>query len=110
MGKRLVSFATMSLPSASCSSCEMTSIEFGALLGGAGDCEGAETAQGGGGGGADEAGILCAGDECTAGNRTSETTCQGPMRTPQSMPLVITITTFVNIHKLLSVDQYSDVR
>lgn len=65
-------FVTISLPSASCSSCEMTSIEFRALLGGIGGGEGAETVQEGE---SDETGIFFGEEESTVGNSTSETTC-----------------------------------
>lgn len=67
----------------------MTSIEFCALHGGTEDCGGAEEVQGGE---TDESGVLCAGDESSDGNNTSETTCQGPMRTHYwLMQILITI-------------------
>lgn len=65
-------FAAISSPSASCSSCEMTSTEFCALHGGTEDCGGAGEVQGGE---TDESGVLCAGDDTSVGNNTSETTC-----------------------------------
>lgn len=65
-------FGTVSLPSASCSSCEMTSIEFCASHVGIEDCGGTGVVQGGE---TDETGVLRAGDESTVGNNTSETTC-----------------------------------
>lgn len=70
----------------------MTPIEFCPLHGGTEDCGGAEVVQGEE---TDETGVLCAGEESTVGNNTSETTCQGPVITPNGlMQLLITIMTW----------------
>lgn len=81
-------FAALSSPSASRSSCEMTSIELHIGTEGSG---GADTVHEGE---TDETGVICAGDESTAGNNTSETTCQRPMRTSYRLMqrLIITMT------------------
>lgn len=68
-------FAAASSPSASCSSCEMTSTDFCASPGGTEGCGFVEAVQGGE---LDNCGVLCAGDESLVGNKTSETTCEHP--------------------------------
>lgn len=68
-------FAAASSPSASCSSCEMTSTDLCASHGGTEGCGFVEVVQGGE---LDKTGVLCAGGESLVGNKTSETTCEGP--------------------------------
>lgn len=104
-------FAAIRSPSASCSSCEITSTELCALHRGTEDCGGAKAVHGGE---TDETGVLCAGDESTIGNNTSETTCRGPMRTPyRLMQLLIILMTngllnFIIIPRFTNLDEQLD--
>ena len=86
--------AALSSPSASCSSCEMTPMEFCVSHGVTEDCGAAEATREGA---ADETWLLCTGDESAVGNSTSETTCQQPVRTHYSFMQLLKWTSQLNI-------------